>query len=91
VAQEAFNNVIRHSGAHNIDLELRREGAELLLQVTDDGRGFEPGASDPGNGLGLYSIGERVHAVGGTVQVDSAPGGGTTIRVAVPVREVLDA
>jgi signal transduction histidine kinase len=91
VAQEAVNNVIRHSRARSIDLALRREGTALLLQVTDDGRGFPAGARDQATGLGLRSATERVRAVGGTLAVESAPGAGTTVRVAVPLREAEDA
>jgi signal transduction histidine kinase len=90
VVQEALNNVIRHSGARGVDLSLRREGTTLLLQITDDGRGFTPCALEAGSGLGLYSVTERVRAVGGATTVDSAPGAGTTLRVAVPLEETHD-
>jgi two-component system sensor histidine kinase NreB len=96
VAQEGLNNVTRHSGAHAVALSLHHEATKLLLQVTDDGRGFVPGAPDHAIGLGLHSAAERVRSVGGTLTVDSAPGAGTTLRVVVPVvvipvREANDA
>lgn len=91
VAQEALNNVTRHSGAHHVGLWLRREPNELQLQVTDDGRGFVPGAPEHACGLGLHSAAERVGSVGGTLTVESVPGAGTTLRVAIPVRESDDA
>jgi signal transduction histidine kinase len=84
VAQEALNNVTRHSGAHRVDLSLQREDTEILLEVTDDGRGFAPGAPGHIAGLGLYSVAERVDSVGGTLTVASTPGAGTTLRVAIP-------
>jgi two-component system sensor histidine kinase UhpB len=87
VAQEALNNVVRHSGAHRAELSLRRSGAELELAISDDGRGFVPGAADRRTGLGLFSAAERVRLVGGTLAVDSAPGGGTTLRAAVPFED----
>ena len=91
VAQEALSNVIRHSGAHLVDLSLDREGGELRLQVRDDGRGFTPGAARNGNGLGLYHVTERLGAFGGRLSLESAPGVGTTLRVAVPLNGVPDA
>jgi len=91
VAQEALSNVIRHSGAHLVDLSLDREGSELRLKVRDDGRGFTPGAARNGNGLGLYHVTERLGAFGGSLALESAPGAGTTLRVAVPLNGVHDA
>jgi signal transduction histidine kinase len=85
VTQEALTNVVRHSGAHRVDLLLRCQGEELLLQVADDGRGFAPAAPERRTGLGLRSAAERVHAVGGLLSVDSAPGAGTILRVVVPL------
>ena len=91
VAQEALNNVVRHSGAHLVDVSLERMDGELRLQVRDDGRGFTPGAAPNGNGLGLYHVTERLGAVGGRLSLESAPGTGTTLRVAVPLNGVHDA
>lgn len=91
VAQEALNNAVRHSGAHLVDLSLDREGAELRLRVTDDGRGFSLGATRNGHGLGLHHLTERLGAVGGSLIVESVPGSGTTLRVAVPLNGVLNA
>jgi two-component system sensor histidine kinase UhpB len=91
VAQEAFSNVVRHSGAHSVELSLSREGPELLLQVTDDGRGFAPCTADRTGGLGLHSAAERVASVGGTLTVDTAPGAGTKLRAAVRLGKGDDA
>jgi signal transduction histidine kinase len=90
-AQEALNNVIRHSGARSTELSLRRAGTELFLQVTDDGRGFTPTKPDQRTGLGLYSLSERIGLVGGTMTVISAPGRGTTVRLVVPLQETRNA
>jgi signal transduction histidine kinase len=84
VAQEALSNVVRHSTARVVDLSLRREGAGLLLQVTD---GLPAGALERGTGLGLRSAAERVSSVDGTLTVESLPGSGTTVRVTVPLHE----
>jgi signal transduction histidine kinase len=91
VAQEALANVIRHSGARSVELSLHREGSDLLLEVTDDGQGFAPGERKSGTGIGLLSATERVRAVGGALTVISQAGAGTTVRVAVPLRETQHA
>jgi signal transduction histidine kinase len=83
VAQEALHNALRHSGAARISVTLSRTPRRVILEVTDDGSGFAPGA--PG-GLGFASMRGRAAAAGGTLTIRSAPGAGTTIKLAVPVR-----
>jgi two-component system sensor histidine kinase UhpB len=85
VAQEALSNVIRHSGASSVDLLLRQEDGDLFLQVTDDGHGLRTPVPGPGSGRGLRFAAERVRAVGGVLRVESLPGQGTTVSVAVPL------
>jgi signal transduction histidine kinase len=89
VAQEALHNVVRHAAAHAVELSLRRDGATLVLQVTDDGRGLAVDALERESGLGLRSAAERVSAARGTLTVASRPDGGwgTTVRARVPLRE----
>jgi signal transduction histidine kinase len=82
VAQEALHNALRHSGADDIEITLSRTARGAVLTVTDDGHGFSPGA--PARGLGLASMRERAAAVGATLSVSSAPGAGTTVRLAMP-------
>jgi signal transduction histidine kinase len=84
VAQEALNNAARHARAHTLDLELDVSAAEVGLMVADDGRGFDPLGEFPGH-FGLQSMRERAAAVGGVVEIDSAPGGGTRLRARIPV------
>ncbi len=81
VAQEALQNVVKHSGAGAAVVELRRRARKLYLFVTDDGGGFDAAASNWPGGLGLVSMGERVRLIGGRLAVSSAPGEGTRIRV----------
>jgi two-component system sensor histidine kinase UhpB len=87
VAQEVLNNVVRHSGAHSVDLLLRCDGDEVRLAVADDGHGFAPSTPGFNFGLGLHSAAERVASVGGTLAIESTPGAGTTVCVAIPIRE----
>ncbi len=82
--QESFNNVAKHAEARQVRAALQANGSQLSLSVQDDGLGFEPGAQ-PGSGLGLKQMRQRVAVVGGTLQVFSQPGGGTTIVAQIPL------
>jgi two-component system sensor histidine kinase UhpB len=98
VAQEALRNVVTHADARRAVLRLTRTDNHAELTVTDDGKGFDRGLPrGGGNGLGLFSINERIRLAGGTVDVLTAPDRGTTIRVRIPlattagpIREVPD-
>lgn len=84
VVQEALNNVARHSGAASGSVRIRRDPGALRATVVDDGRGFERDGTG-GHGFGLSGMAERVRILGGSLDVETAPGDGTRIRVAVPV------
>jgi PAS domain S-box-containing protein len=82
IIQEALTNARRHSGARNVVVTLRAEGEELVAEVTDDGRGFGPGSSP---GVGMRSMRERAASLGGTLEIDSEAGEGTTVRLRAPL------
>lgn len=84
IAQEALTNTIKHARASQLALGLNGAAGELILEVSDDGVGFDTDASFPGH-LGLRSMRERAASVGGTVEVDSGPALGTRIRARIPV------
>ncbi|MBU1332416.1 MAG: PAS domain S-box protein [Gammaproteobacteria bacterium] len=84
VLQEALTNVIRHAGAHTVDVRLAVQGATLNLVISDDGRGFRPAAVGSSS-FGLVGMRERVLMLGGTLDIDSQPGEGTTLSVRVPL------
>jgi PAS domain S-box-containing protein len=84
VAQEALNNVARHAGARAASVTLREMDDGLLLAVRDDGVGFDPEHPRKGMRLGLVGMRERVRLMQGTLDVESAPGRGTTIVAWVP-------
>jgi signal transduction histidine kinase len=84
IAQEAMHNALRHADAGRIDVVLTAGDGFTVLRVTDDGVGFAPASTVAGRRLGLASMRERAQAVGGTLTVTSEPGGGTTVRLAVP-------
>ena len=84
IAQEALQNALRHAGAKRIAVRLRGDDAGLVLEIEDDGRGFDPDA--PGlrsRRLGLTSMEERAERLGGWLEIRSAPGAGTTVRLEV--------
>jgi signal transduction histidine kinase len=86
VAQEAMANAARHADATTVRLELRAVAAGAVLEVADDGRGFDTSpASAPTGGVGLRLMRERVAELGGELAVDSCPGSGTTVRAFLPV------
>jgi two-component system sensor histidine kinase UhpB len=83
VAQEALSNAARHSGAERVRVRVRREGGGGVgLEVADDGRGFAFERSE--GGLGIAGMRERALLVGGELTIESRPGHGTTVRLAVP-------
>jgi PAS domain S-box-containing protein len=82
VMQEAVTNALRHARATTIRVRLLNLGGELLLEVADDGAGFDPAASN--GGFGLTGMRERAELLGGALAVVSAPGRGTTITLRVP-------
>ena len=88
VAQEALSNVTRHAGATVASVNLRQMDGGLLLAVADDGVGFDPENHGKGARLGLASMRERVVLVSGTLDIESAPGAGTTVVAWAPVGEV---
>lgn len=85
VAQESFNNILKHSGARRIAVELERDVRHIRLWIEDDGRGFTKSLKGS-SGLGLRNITERVRMLGGFFQVDSTPGHGTRVEVVIPFR-----
>jgi PAS domain S-box-containing protein len=91
ITQEALNNINKHAEAKNVNVVIERRKAEILLIIEDDGKGFEPSdnrtTKESGSGLGLVGMRERAAIVGGTLEVESAPGKGTTIFAKVPIKE----
>jgi signal transduction histidine kinase len=89
VVQEALTNVVRHAQAETVLIQMAREGPRLVIEVEDDGRGFDPASvatpESSGRGLGLLGIRERVELLGGQVTIDSTPGQGTRLAVSVPL------
>jgi PAS domain S-box-containing protein len=91
IAQEALNNIYKHAQARNVNIVVERRKDAMVLIIEDDGIGFDPENVRPnkesGIGLGLVGMRERAAIVGGTLEIESAPGKGTTIFVRVPLSE----
>ena len=89
VAREAVTNAVKHADPRNIAVTLEYSDETATVTVEDDGRGFDVQlavtASERGSTVGLRSLGERVHAAGGTLSIDSRPGCGCRVRCGVPI------
>lgn len=79
-AREAVSNAVRHSGATSIRLRFVLEGDRVVLEVSDDGRGFDPDQAT-GRGRGLENLRTRASALGGRLELETAPGAGATVRI----------
>jgi signal transduction histidine kinase len=84
VAQEALRNVAKHAAATTVQISLARQNGQVLMRISDDGRGFEPSAAAERNGLGLVSMGERVRMMGGAFEIQASPKAGTMIATTLP-------
>lgn len=82
IAQEALTNVVRHSAASTATVTLDREGDDLVLAIVDDGTGIRD--HDGGPGGGIQGMTERADLVGGTLEIDAIPSGGTRVRALLP-------
>ena len=81
VAEEALNNILKHAAATAVDVVIGGDAGHVRLEIHDNGVGFQRDPAATSAGLGLVSMGERVSELGGTFEVDSTPGNGTTVRV----------
>ena len=90
IVQEAINNVEKHALAKSVELQIRFRGDLVILKIQDDGRGFDAKTlkadGKRGHGLGLTNMRERAFSLGGTYEMTSLPGQGTSITVSVPFR-----
>ncbi|MBK6749182.1 MAG: PAS domain S-box protein [Acidobacteria bacterium] len=95
ITQEALNNISKHAGATQVSVVLEKHDDRIILIIEDNGKGFDPASltkpSRSGRGLGLLGMRERATLVGGDVEIESAPGSGTTIFVRVPMASTAKA
>ncbi len=87
IAQEALNNTLKHAQANKVSVCLTQTQQNVILEITDDGAGFDPNTTRTPGGLGLGGMKERVALLGGRLTVNSEPGEGTRVRVEVEIGE----
>ncbi len=85
ICQEALANAAKHSHAPHVDVRVWRTQDRLLLEVADNGKGFDPQKTNHNLGHGLSNMHTRAHKVGGDVEITSEPGQGTTVLAWVPI------
>ncbi len=88
IAQEALNNVYKYANSKNVSVLLETQGSELVMIIEDDGQGFDVEDKKASNtGFGLIGMQERAALVGGTLEIESSPGIGTTLFVRIPIAQ----
>ncbi len=87
ILQEGLHNAVKHSGVKEYFVQLNAEAGAVELTIRDFGVGFNVEKVMMDRGLGLVSMRERINLVSGTLNIESAPRGGATIRAKVPVKE----
>ena len=86
IASEALSNAVRHSNARHIHISSVQADGKFMLQIMDDGDGFDMKAIDGHRGLGLRNMEQRARLYGGEIVIDSSPGDGTRLAINIPVR-----
>lgn len=90
VVQESMTNVARHACATRVLVTMMRDASKLILNVSDDGCGFDPATVDKRDSYGLLGMSERARLVGASLQIDSAPGSGTVISICIPLENGME-
>jgi signal transduction histidine kinase len=86
IVQEQLTNIVKHAEAENVVITLQQRDQLLVLEIVDDGKGFN--VSRRHKGMGLRNIANRVHLFRGSSKVQSVPGHGCTLTVSIPVKEL---
>jgi signal transduction histidine kinase len=84
LVQEALSNAATHASAKNAKVTIAQDSDKIIVEITDDGRGFDPGRQ---RGMGILGMEERVRRLGGTLTIESSPGKGVTVRAALPLHK----
>jgi signal transduction histidine kinase len=85
IVQESITNIARYAQATQINIDLAQNGDELRVTVQDDGQGFDPAQAAGKKSFGLLGMRERALALGGRLDIQSAPQQGTTIALTIPL------
>lgn len=84
IIQEQTNNIVKHAKANNVKVSLKASKGSLMLEITDDGKGFDPTKTK--KGVGLNNIISRAELFNGSVEIIAAPGDGCRVKVTIPVK-----
>ncbi len=88
IIEELINNIIKHSKARNASINLiERNGDKLIIQIIDDGKGFDVKGARRKDGLGLSHIDARIKIMKGVFNINSKVGEGTSIFISVPIHQ----
>jgi signal transduction histidine kinase len=90
IALEALNNSLKHAAASAVTVRIQAGEREVILEVTDNGGGFDPASAAETGGMGLATMQERAEQLDGTLTIRSAPGQGTEVTVALPRSHDVD-
>jgi signal transduction histidine kinase len=85
IFQEALTNILRHAQATRVDVAIREEAGEIVLTVSDNGRGITEADKSRLQSLGLLGMQERAHLIGGEIDITGVEGKGTVLTVRVPI------
>jgi signal transduction histidine kinase len=85
IVQESLNNIVKHAGATRAAVRVTKHAHDVEVSIQDDGKGFEVDATDHKGGFGLTGMIERARLLGGHATIESSQGGGTTVKVVVPL------
>jgi len=88
IAEEALNNALKHAAAATVTVRLCLEADMVVLEIADDGRGFDPDVAARGGGMGLINMRERARQIGGCLSIVSAPGRGTTVKASTRIAAI---
>ncbi len=89
VIQECVNNVLKHSGANNLDISIMKDGSGISASIEDNGRGFDISRREKFEGIGLKNIFSRIKYLNGSIDFTSAPGQGTAVVIQLPLKNIL--
>ncbi|OQY87974.1 MAG: hypothetical protein B6D39_12235 [Anaerolineae bacterium UTCFX2] len=88
IALEALNNLIRHARARKVTVELTREWNSVYMEIRDNGIGFDLEEAIHSGGMGLHNMEQRAKQIGGKIDIQSRPGGGTSIQIIAPLDKI---
>jgi PAS domain S-box-containing protein len=89
IVQEALTNVVRHSGATEVDIDIHRQGTRLHVEIRDDGRGIDPAKLSALNSYGLMGMRKRAELCGGSLEICGKAGEGTVLSLDIPLGPVV--